>query len=143
MKRKFTFYLSLVGLSLLLTTACSKEKKFAKSLVGIWSLDKIEFTSASDPLLSFEATNAGTIEFKKDGTGKNDYTYTVGGTQYNDNEAFKWDNVDDETVIIEGNANNGDKINEFTVNDYTADTQVWTNVESDGDSTILTLTKLD
>jgi hypothetical protein len=138
MKTK-TIILSLT-LCLTILFSCNDENKIAKTLPGIWDLNKVEFFSASDANASFSATNAGTIEFKNDGTGKNAYTYTVGSESYNNNESFKWENTDVDITII-GNSNTGVKERVFTIDDFEKESQVWINVETDKDSLIYTLTK--
>ena len=140
MKTKiFTIFAITLVLSLF---SCSKENQIAKDLEGVWNVDKIEFTSASDTELSFTAENVGTIEFKDDNTGKNDYTYTVNGEDYNDNESFKWENTEEE-IVISGNANDGSKETVFVIDDGDKDTQEWTSTEADGDVLKYTLTKQD
>ena len=140
MKKKiFTIFVIILVFSVF---SCSKESQIAKDLEGVWHLDKIEFTSASDTELSFVAENAGTIEFKGDNTGKNNYTYTVGEENYNDNEAFKWENTDT-TITVIGNANDGQKETIFVIDDSSKNTQEWTSTEADGDVLKYILTKED
>lgn len=92
--------LLLVASSMLL--ACSKEKKLARRLDGIWSVTRMESSYGN---VSYAVTNPGTIEFKKDGTGKNNFSYLDDdGDKVNDSESFRWVNTEN-TVTINGNSN--------------------------------------
>jgi hypothetical protein len=123
-------------------SACSKERKLAKRLEGIWALDRLELTFALFPDSPIVANDLGTVTFNKGGTGKNDfsYSYTLFDQTYevNDSEAFKWENTDT-TVSIEGNANDGEKTIVWSVDDNEKDTQVWTRTDVDGNDWELTL----
>ena len=67
---------------------------------------------------------------------------TVGEENYNDREAFKWENTDT-TITVIGNANDGQKETIFVIDDGSKDTQEWTSTEADGDVLKYVLTKED
>ncbi|MDD5571155.1 MAG: lipocalin family protein [Bacteroidales bacterium] len=119
---------------------CSKEKKLAKRLEGTWNVDKVDMVDATNSSNSYSAVNAGTITFSGNKTGKNDYTYAIGSTSYNQNESFTWSNTE-ETVAITGNASNGDKVKVFNVDDNKKTTQVWVYAAPDGSVLTYNLTK--
>lgn len=110
-------------MAVLVLSACSKEKKLARRLEGVWNVDKLEYSFGK---VSFSVANPGTIEFKKDGTGKNNLQYIdENGDKVNDSESFKWSNTES-TVTISGNSNSGaGSTQTWTVDDNTRDTQVW------------------
>lgn len=142
--KKLSIIASIVFATIFLFNSCTKDEatQIAKEVVGVWSVDKIEFVSASDPNSSYTAEFAGTIEFKEDNTGKNNFTYTIADQSYNDSEAFKWENTDT-TITIIGNANDGQKEIVYSIDDHDKKTQVWTATEDDGDKNTFTLTKMD
>lgn len=127
--------LLLAALCATLLFSCSKEKKLARTLKGTWDVDQLILTPPSADDIGFSASNVGTIEFKKDGTGKNNwsYSYEVQGEtiQVTDSESFKWENTDN-TVTITGNANSGEKSIVWHVDDSSKDDQVWTRTDADG-----------
>jgi ribosomal protein S4E len=137
--KKMTFSILVIASAIFLTS-CNKEKQLSRRLEGVWNLDKIEYTDAEDATWSYSLTNAGTIEFNEDKSGKFNYSYTVNGETYKNSESFKWENTE-ETVIITGSSNSGDKERIFTVDENDRKQQVWSNTESDGDKTIFTLSK--
>lgn len=118
--------------------SCSKEKKLANRLEGIWNVDKYEYTY-SNKTVSY--ANIGTMEFKKDGTGKNNLSYMDSdGTKINDSESFKWSNTEN-TVTIIGNSNSGSGSTQlWTVDDNSRKTQVWKSTYGGAIAT-LTMTK--
>lgn len=131
---------SFVMLFIMITiSSCNKEKKFARRIDGTWNVDKLEWT---DNGTGYSVSNAGSIDFKKDGTGKNNLSYTVGTVDVNDKESFKWTyDKDVKTVTIEGNANGGQKQTVYYIDDNSKDTQVWNTSLQNNETIKLTLTK--
>lgn len=128
----------LFAMTTILFVSCSKEKKLARRLDGVWNVDKIEYSYGG---ISFAANDPGTIEFKKDGTGKNNLSYIdEDGDKVNDSESFKWSNTEN-TVTINGNANSGmGSTQVWTVDDNSRKTQVWS-YSFLGYTSTLTMTK--
>ncbi|MES2838219.1 MAG: hypothetical protein V4667_11890 [Bacteroidota bacterium] len=104
--------------------ACSKEKKLARRLDGIWTVTEMKSTFGS---VSYSVANPGTIEFKKDGTGKNNFSYLdPSGDKVNDSESFKWTNTEN-TVTINGNSNSSfGSTTVWTVDNNEKKEQKWT-----------------
>ncbi len=74
-----------------------------KVLIGTWNVTKVEgvFNSggSSLPPLTDEAP-VGTITFRSNGTGEQNYSYSLGGMQYPQTGSFSWSATDD-LIIIE------------------------------------------
>ena len=74
-----------------------------KVLVGTWNVTRVQgiFISggnASPPIADENPT--GTITFKSNGTGEQNYTYTLGSTQYPQTGTFSWSATND-LILIE------------------------------------------
>lgn len=98
----------LLLVSTLFIASCSKQARIENRLEGTWNIK--EYTITSGLTLTF--TDAGTIDFKDDGTGKLKLTLNLFGTTSTDESNFKWTNTG-ETITI-------------TDTDSTANAQVWT-----------------
>jgi hypothetical protein len=57
-------------------------------LTGTWNIVKFQETNISQQIAS--ASNVGTIQFKKDGTGVKSLSYSILGNQTNDQKPFTW-----------------------------------------------------
>jgi hypothetical protein len=72
-------------------------------LVGTWNVTRVEGTfntgSGSMPPVADESPT-GTITFKRNGSGNQNYTYSIGGTDYPQTGSFSWSATDD-LIIIE------------------------------------------
>ncbi|MFM1874457.1 MAG: hypothetical protein RL266_194 [Bacteroidota bacterium] len=86
--------------SFLLLSGC--DKGVDKVLVGTWNVTQVEgvFTSggASFPPI-IDADPTGTITFRSNGTGEQDYSYSLGGTTYPQTGSFTWSATNDLIII--------------------------------------------
>ncbi|MGC8751409.1 lipocalin family protein [Hydrotalea sp.] len=57
-------------------------------LTGTWNIVKFQETNISQQNAS--ASNVGTIQFKKDGSGVKSLSYSILGNQTNDQKPFTW-----------------------------------------------------
>lgn len=89
---------------LLLTVALSGcHKGIDKVLVGTWNVTRVEgvFNTGGGSLPPIvDASPTGTITFKSNGTGEQNYSYTLGGTEYPQTGRFSWSATDD-LILIE------------------------------------------
>ncbi|MDE3124712.1 MAG: lipocalin family protein [Bacteroidota bacterium] len=68
----------------LLLSACGLQQR----LTGTWNIVKFQETNISQQ--NAEASNVGTIQFKKDGSGVKSLSYSILGNQTNDQKPFTW-----------------------------------------------------
>lgn len=74
-----------------------------KVLIGTWNVTRVEgvFNTGSGSLPPIaDESPTGTITFKSNGTGNQNYTYSIGGTTYPQTGNFSWSATDD-LIIIE------------------------------------------
>lgn len=74
-----------------------------KVLIGTWNVTKVEgvFNSNGGSLPPIVDENpTGTITFRGNGTGEQNYSYTVGNTQENQTGSFSW-SATNELILIE------------------------------------------
>jgi hypothetical protein len=74
-----------------------------KVLVGTWNVTEVQgvFNSGSNSALPIiDGNPTGTITFRSNGTGEQNYSYTLGGTQYPQTGSFSWSATND-LIIIE------------------------------------------
>ena len=78
------------------------DKGIDKVLVGTWNVTEVQgvFTTGSVSLPAIIDSNpTGTITFKSNGTGEQDYSYTLGGTTYPQTGSFSWSATNDLIII--------------------------------------------
>jgi len=97
---KKAFVIGIIGSFVLMFNSCSKN--LDKVLFGTWNVTKVEGTLNMNGVSVFtgEDLNAtGTVEFKSNGRGEQDYTFTFGGTSYPQTGTFSWSANKDEIII--------------------------------------------
>lgn len=80
---------------------CNKD--IDKVLVGTWNVTEVEgvFNTGGSSLPPITDENpTGTITFRSNGTGEQDYSYSINGTTYPQTGSFTW-SATDELIIIE------------------------------------------
>lgn len=90
----------MIGSMALLLTSC--HKNLDKVLFGKWDVTKVEGTLnvAGIAVFTGEDPNAtGTVEFKSNGRGEQNYIFTFAGTSYPQTGTFSWEANDDEIII--------------------------------------------
>jgi len=88
--------ISMVGLS-----SCIN-KNLDKQLFGTWNVTKVEgtFTIAGIVLPTVsDPEPTGTVTFNRNGTGKQNYTFTANGTSYSNTDNFNWKATNTEIII--------------------------------------------
>ncbi|NND04967.1 MAG: hypothetical protein HKN87_01185 [Saprospiraceae bacterium] len=105
--RRSIFKMSLLTLSLLIfSIACNKDDKADEgfSLVGTWSLEKVE-VSANLPLVGelsdTDADPFGTITFSNQGLGRTAYQFTLLNEPYASAGSFAWEKDGDTVTIVD------------------------------------------
>ncbi len=78
--------LSTIVVATLLLSSCSLQQR----LTGTWNIVKLQETNINQQ--NAEASNVGTIQFKKDGSGIKSLSYSILGNQTNDQKTFYLDN---------------------------------------------------
>ena len=74
-----------------------------KVLIGTWNVTEVEgvFNTGGGSLPPItDEDPVGTITFRSNGTGEQNYSYALGGTQYPQTGSFTWSATDD-LIIIE------------------------------------------
>jgi hypothetical protein len=93
--------LSLFSLGLMVSlSGC--DKGIDKVLVGTWTVTEVQgvFTTGSVSLPAIvDSDPTGTITFKSNGTGEQNYSYTLGGTTYPQTGNFSWSATKDLIII--------------------------------------------
>ena len=83
-------------------TACDKQQEDpdpSNTLIGTWNVTAGTLQSPS--LGEFDATTSGTIIFRADGTGQENYDYTVAGFSFSENSPFTWISTPT-TIVFDG-----------------------------------------
>ena len=100
----YSFLLTLlISVSLVaLSTGCEDDEIITDNLdtsllIGTWNLQKVEYKVL---IATQEGDANGTITFNEDGTGKNDYTYTVQGSTQVKEDEFNWE-ADGASIIFD------------------------------------------
>jgi len=97
---KNALVIGLIGSMTLVLNSC--QKNLDKVLFGTWEVTKVEGTLnvSGIPVFTGEDPNAsGTVEFKSNGRGEQDYSYTFSGITYPQTGTFSWEANDDEIII--------------------------------------------
>lgn len=94
-----------IGLSILSITLffAGCREGIDKVLVGTWNVERVEgvFNTGGGSLPPVaDESPTGTITFRNNGTGEQNYTFTIAGTQYPQTGSFSW-SATDEFIIIE------------------------------------------
>lgn len=98
MKRISIYLVLLVGV----VSAVSCNKNLDKVLFGTWTVTKVEgdyIVNGTSVFTAQDTVPTGTIEFKTNGTGHQNYTFFFGGTTYTMIDDFKWEANDDEIIV--------------------------------------------
>lgn len=81
----------------------SCNKNLDKVLFGTWSVTHVEGVLHSNgvPFFTVEDTDpTGYVKFEKSGTGEQNYSFTLSGTVYTQQDNFTWEADEDEIVIV-------------------------------------------
>lgn len=103
-------YLGIVAFCFLSLTllSCGKDVDPDGNLEGTWQVEKVEgqqYTNGSPGIYVVDNNVTGTIQFKKSGLGEQDYSFTLFGTAYPQDGAFKYTATESEIVIDVVNGN--------------------------------------
>lgn len=83
-------------------TVSSCDKRLDRTLFGTWNVTKVEGTLNVNDNSVFTAVDenpTGVIEFKSNGSGRQNYTFTLGGTTYDQEGEFSWQATAEEITI--------------------------------------------
>lgn len=92
----------MVSLAAAVVTVTSCNKNLDKTLFGTWNVTKVEGTYNSNGASIFTATDdtpTGTVKFESNGKGRQNYSFTIAGTVYDQVGDFKWEANDEEIII--------------------------------------------
>ena len=90
MKKVLLFLISIS----ILSNACKKQEDLDPVLYGTWNVTKVEGVYYLNNIpVTYPVDNnpTGTINFNSNGTGKQDYSYSIAGTVYPQNSNFIWE----------------------------------------------------
>lgn len=88
--------------TIILTSCNSHEIDPNEKLVGTWEVTKVEGrqkTSGNDGIVLTDNNPTGSIIFEDNGTGKQDYSFTLWGNSYPNVNNFFWTSNDSEIII--------------------------------------------
>lgn len=92
MKHAFVYLLLLLACCV---TSCKKEKGLDEVLFGTWNVSKVEgtqhFSNGTSGLTLTDNNPSGYVRFDDDGTGEQNYTFTLFGTVYPNTGEFYWE----------------------------------------------------
>lgn len=94
--------LSVLLVSIALVSFNSCNKNLDKVLFGTWSVTKVEGTLNVNGFSVFTGADqnpTGTVEFKSNGRGEQDYSFVFAGTTYSQTGTFTWEANEDEIII--------------------------------------------
>ncbi|MCB0755178.1 MAG: lipocalin family protein [Flavobacteriales bacterium] len=99
--KKLVFVALVAAVSSVVLSGC--KEGIDKVLVGTWNVTEVQgvFNSGGNsapPIIDSNPT--GTITFRSNGTGEQNYSYTLGGTQYPQTGSFSW-SASNSLIIIE------------------------------------------
>ncbi len=92
--------ITLTVCSVLLFNSCNKD--LDKVLFGTWTVTKVEGTlnvNGSSVFTGVDENPVGTVEFKNNGKGEQNYSFTFNGSVYPQTGTFTWQANEDEIVI--------------------------------------------
>mgnify|MGYP007101567870 CR=1 FL=1 len=92
--------ITLAVCSVLIFNSCNKD--LDKVLFGTWSVTKVEGTlnvNGSSVFSGVDENPVGTVEFKNNGKGEQNYSFTFNGSVYPQTGTFTWRANEDEIVI--------------------------------------------
>ncbi len=94
--------LLLFSIMLVLLSACGKDADSTGNLIGEFKVTKVEgqryYNGNADFYLA-DNNPTGYIRFNSNGTGKQDYSFTIFGNTSNQNSSFTWD-ADENTINV-------------------------------------------
>jgi hypothetical protein len=96
-------------------------------LTGTWNIVKFQETNISQQNAS--ASNVGTIQFKKDGSGVKSLSYSILGNQTNDQKPFTW-TINGNNVTL--NSENAQFPKSWIIVTNKAKYQVWKTTDGQG-----------
>lgn len=98
MKRISIYLVLLLGV----VSVVSCTKNLDKLLFGTWTVTKVQgayIVNGNSVFTAQDTMPTGTIEFKNNGTGHQNYTFFFAGTTYVMIDDFKWEANDDEIIV--------------------------------------------
>ncbi len=119
MKKTVKLTVALLGFAMVFGTSCKKYEegpgmslrtKKAR-LVNTWTIDKTVDSDGDTYVYDQDERDAISIEFKKDGTYENSFTYTFGGSTTTTTETGTWEFIDGKKKIRTTDSD-GDKYEE-------------------------------
>lgn len=81
--------------------SCVKEN-LDKQLFGTWNVTKVEgalFVNGTQFFTAVDNNPTGTVKFNNDGSGEQNYSYTLAATVYPQTGSFTWEANDDQIII--------------------------------------------
>lgn len=95
--------LALVAVVITVSSGCKDDDHLDPALYGKWQVTKVQgryyYSNIPSPLVT-DNSPQGTIEFKSDGTGYQNYSFQFGGNTQQHIGAFVWE-ADDEQIRID------------------------------------------
>lgn len=92
----------LISLTAILFGGCGNDENLDDSLFATWQVTKVEglYYYNNFPLTTAtDSDPTGTVEFKEDGTGYQNYSFQLGGNTYPNIGAFSWESNDGQIII--------------------------------------------
>ena len=92
--------ITLAVCSVLIFNSCNKD--LDKVLFGTWTVTKVEGTlnvNGSSVFTGVDENPVGTVEFKNNGKGEQNYSFTFNGSVYPQTGTFTWQANEDEIII--------------------------------------------
>ncbi|MFZ5976969.1 lipocalin family protein [Hydrotalea sp.] len=115
--------LSTIVVATLLLNSCSLQQR----LTGTWNIVKFQETNINQQ--NAEASNVGTIQFKKDGSGIKSLSYSILGNQTNDQKPFTW-TINGQNITL--NSDNAQFPKSWIIVTNKAKYQVWKTTDGQG-----------
>lgn len=78
----------------LLFLSCEGKKQLDAALFGTWNVTKVQgqqYVNGTAGLLLTDSSPSGYVRFDKDGTGEQNYSFTLFGTVYPNVNEFRWE----------------------------------------------------
>lgn len=94
--------LVMVAFAAAVVSVASCNKNLDKTLFGTWNVVKVEGaynSNGSTILTGQDDMPTGTVRFDSNGKGRQNYSFTISGTVYEQVGDFKWEANDEEIII--------------------------------------------
>jgi hypothetical protein len=124
---------TLLLFSLLFTVSCSVEKQ----IMGTWQIESYSEESGNGS--NANAKNIGTINLDKDGTGSNDLSYRILGSERNEKTDFTYE-VSNENITIK-TADESELAKSWIIIESKRKSQKWKSTDGKGNVQTLILIK--